>query len=191
MGTPTRPTAVPSVLGLDGFELVPLEPHHAPQAIQLMALRGNRFILELGDNHDEVALLLAELIKAPWALPLALLHGENCVGMATTALPNLKSLNSSVLALFTDPPGSTLPLALYLRHVFWNFPVHRLYCHIPSIDLTQEYLDLYRSVGFVEEGRLYGHAVIAGQSIDVAVFGLLRSDFEAWCLVHEPRLSLS
>jgi hypothetical protein len=191
MGFPKQHEVVPSVMTLDGFELAPLEPHHAPQILQLLAQRGNRFILELNDNEDEVAALVAELMRTPWALPLAVLRGEHCVGIATTALPNVKSLNSSLLALFTQPSGSTIPFALFLRHVFWNFPVRRLYSHIPAFDLTQEYLDLYRSVGFVEEGRLYQHATVAGHSVDVAAFGLLRSDFESWCEVHEPRLGLS
>ena len=44
-------------------------------------------------------------------------------------------------------------------------------------------------MGFVEEGRLVDHAVVAGQSFYVTALGLLRSDFEAWCLVNEPRLA--
>lgn len=190
MDNRSAPRAIPAMVSLDGYELVPLEPSDAPQVLQLLELRGNRYLVELGASEHEVARLLAELAQAPWSLPLAVLRGDECVGMATTSLANLKSLNASLLALFTDPPGSSLALALYLRHVFWNFPLHRLHTQVPSLDLTREYEDLYRSVGFVDEGRLVGHVVIAGRPFDVTVLGLLRADFEAWCATHEPRLSL-
>ena len=193
MATDTRdgPAArpAPAVVALDGYELVALEPADAPQVLELVGLRGNRYLIDLGASEHEVARLIAELTQAPWSLPLAVLHGDLCVGMATTSLANLKSLNASLLALFTDPPASATALALYVRHVFWNFPLHRLHVQIPVLDLTREYVDLYRSVGFVEEGRLVDHAVVAGQSFDVTALGLLRSDFEAWCLVNEPRLA--
>jgi len=96
-----------------------------------------------------------------------------------------------VLALFVDPPSSVAGLALFVRHVFWNFPLHRLHTQIPTLDLTTEYIRLFEGAGFVDEGRLRAHTLVAGQAFDAAALGLLRPDFEAWCSEHEPRLALS
>jgi hypothetical protein len=172
------------------MELVPLEPVHAPLVLEMVARRGNQFLIEVGSDPEQVAQMLAELGRLPWSLNMAVLRGDTCIGMATTALANLRSLNAGILALFVDPPSATLALALFLRHVFWNFPLHRLHAHVPLFDLTSEYVRLYRSVGFVDEGRFVAHALIAGQPFDVAALGLLRSDFESWCAKHDPRLGL-
>ena len=180
-----------SVVALDGLELTPLQPWHAPQLLQLIERRGNRYLLDLGGaSADQLGAAVAELAKAPWSLPMAILRDDYCVGMATTALANLRSLNASLTALFVDPPSSRTALALYLRHVFWNFPLTRLHTQIPVLDLTAEYLGLYLSAGFVDEGRLVGHAQVGGQYFDAAALGLLRTDFQQWCAEHEPRLVL-
>jgi hypothetical protein len=181
---------VGSVTSLDGLELVQLEPDHAPLVLEMVARRGNRYLIELGSDADQVAQMLAELRRTPWSLSMAVLRADECIGMATTALANLRSLHANVLALFVDPPSSVLALAMFLRHVFWNFPLHRLYTHVPMLDLTAEYARLYQNVGFADEGRFVAHAVVAGQPFDVTALGLLRSDFESWCAVHEPRLTL-
>jgi hypothetical protein len=179
-----------SVTSLDGLDLVPLEPVHAPLVLEMVGRRANRYLIELGSNADQVAQMLAELRRAPWSLSMAVLRGDECIGMATTALANLRSLHASVLALFVDPPSSPLALALFLRHVFWNFPLHRLYTHVPMLDLTAEYVRLYQHIGFTNEGCYVAHALVAGQTFDVAALGLLRSEFESWCAAHEPRLTL-
>ena len=173
------------------LSLVPLEPGDARQAMDLAAHRGNAFLVDFGSSEQAVAQLLAQLATSPWALPMAILHGEHCVGMATTSLANVKSLNASVLAMFVEPSTAADGFALYLRHVFWNFPLHRVHAQVPLLDLTREYLTLFASVGFVDEGRLTDHAIVAGQPFDAAALGLLRSDFETWCAANAPELVLS
>lgn len=181
-----------SVVALDGIELAPLEPWHAPQLLEMVERRGNRYLLDVaGASVDQLGAAVAELAKAPWSLPMAMLRDDYCVGMATTALANLRSLSAGVTALFVDPPSSRTALALYVRNVFWNFPVTRLHTQIPVLDLTSEYLGLYLSAGFVDEGRLVDHAQVGGQHFDAAALGLLRTDFEQWCADHEPRLALA
>jgi hypothetical protein len=123
-------------------------------------------------------------------MPAALVRDDELGGFGATALPNIRALNASVTALFVDPETATTPLAMYLRHLFWTFPLHRVHTQIPDLDLTREYIELLQRVGFAVEGRLVEHARIAGQTFDVVALGLLRSDFEVWCDQHEPRLSL-
>ena len=188
-GPAARPA--PAVVALDGYELVALEPADAPQVLELVALRGNRYLIDLGASEHEVARLIADLSQAPWSLPLAVLHGDVCVGMATTSLANLKSLNASLLALFTDPPGSATALALYLRHVFWNFPLHRLHVQIPVSGPDPGVR------GAVPVGGLRGGGAPRRPRRDRRP--VLRRDgararsgpdFESWCVANEPRLAL-
>ena len=155
----------------------------------MVAQRGNRFLFDVGDDPDQIANMLSELRKAPWSLTMAIVRDEQCLGMATSGLANLRSLHASVLALFVDPSDAASALALYVRHLFWNFPLRRLHAQVPLMDLTEDYVDLYSRVGFRDEGRLSAHAVIAGKAFDVATLGLLRTDFEDWCDQHEPRLA--
>ena len=172
------------------LSLVPLEPDDAPQVMELATHRGNGFLVDFGASEAGVRDLLAQLSASTWALPMAILHGEDCIGMATTSLANTKSLHASVLGLFVEPAAATEAFALYLRHVFWNFPLHRIYAHVPVLDVTREYLTLFASVGFVDEGRLVDHVIAAGQPFDVATLGLLRHDFQAWCSSTASELAL-
>jgi len=189
VGDRTRDPA-PAVVDLDGFTVQPLEPGHAALVVDLLGCRGNRYVLDFPADADTVAAAITSIAREPWSLPLGAVRDGELVGVATTALANLKSLNAGFTALFVDPPSAKLPLAMMVRHLFWTFPLHRLYAHIPAMDLTQEYVDLLTSVGFINEGRLVDHAVIGGQPFDMVTLGLLRPDFERWCAAHEPRLDL-
>ncbi len=188
--SPPRTDPAPAVVDLDGWSLQPLRPEHAPLVVQLLGLRGHRYVLDIPADEATIARALTDLPREPWTLPLAVVRDDECVGMATTALANVKALHASLTALFVDPPRSTLPLAMCVRHLFWMFPLHRMHAQVPAMDLTNEYVELLMSVGFTDEGRLVSHAVIAGQTFDMVALGLLRSDFDAWCDEHEPRLSL-
>ena len=188
---PSTAGPVPAMVELDGFSLQLLEPSHAHLVAEMLGQRGHRFILDLPPDEATLAAILAHLPQEPWALPLAVVRDGACVGMATTALANVKALTAGFTALFTDPGAAVLPLAMMVRHLFWLFPLQRIHAQIPAMDLTGEYVDLLTSVGFVDEGRLMAHVVIAGQPFDMVALGLLRSDFERWCAVHEPRLALA
>ena len=56
------------------------------------------------------------------------------------------------------------------------------------MDLTREYEDLYRGIGFVDEGVLRDHSYIAGHAFDVAALAISREEAARWCAAHEPRL---
>lgn len=186
---PDRSNPAPAIVELDGWSLEPFTPDDAPLLVELLGQRGHRYVLDVPADEAVLRTMLTEVARQPWSLPLAAIRDGACAGFATTALPNVRALHASVAALFVDPATSRLPLAMYLRHVLWAFPVHRLHTQIPAMDLTWEYIELLQSVGFVDEGRLVRHAVIGGQEFDVVALGLLRSDFEAWCEAEEPRLA--
>jgi hypothetical protein len=185
------PHASPALVDLDGWSIQPFTAAETPLLTALLDQRGHRFLLDVPLDDATLRSVLMELTKSPWSLPCAVVRDDEMAGFATTALPNVRALNTGFTALFIDPAGAVVPLSMYVRHLFWSFPLHRLHAQIPDLDLTREYIDLLTAVGFVVEGRLVDHAHIAGQSFDVVALGLLRSDFEAWTAAHDPRLSLT
>ena len=182
--------AAPAVVEHEGISLQRLEPQHAAVVASLLRMRGHQFILDIPTDEGTITQALVELAKQPWTMPLAAVRDGECLGVATTALPNVKSLHANFTALFVDPDSARLPLAMCVRHLFWNFPLHRLYTQVPDMDLTREYVDLLTSVGFDVEGRLVDHALVGGRPFDMVALGLLRPAFEKWCGEHEPTLVL-
>jgi hypothetical protein len=110
------------------------------------------------------------------------------VGFGATTNRNLASLNVQIKCIFLDPPGAVLPLAAYVRHLFWSLALHRIYAQLPVVSGAEAYMRLFVSAGFQEEGVVRGHALVDGRPCDVAVFGVLRGEFEAWCQEHASRL---
>ncbi len=126
-----------------------------------------------------------------WSLPMALTRVGEPVGVAFTLGANVQNLNARLVLLARDPVLCTKLLPMYVRHVFWSFPVHRLYVQCPGDPSVAPYAELFRSSGFAAEGCLKGHQGMAGRYLDVLLFGLLRPDFERWCAEHEPALALA
>ena len=60
----------------------------------------------------------------------------------------------------------------------------------PVVDAGPAYVSLLRAVGFREEGVVRAHALMRGQSCDLAVLGVVREEFEAWCQTNERRLAI-
>ncbi len=191
MTAPRATDAPPAIAALDDWRIDAFRMDDIPLLSQLLHQRGHRYLLEVPTDEDSLRTIIGGLSKQPWSMPIAILKGEDLAGFGTTALPNLQALHASVAALFVDPAEGRTPLAMYLRHVFWSFPLRRLHTQVPELDLTREYIDLLQSVGFVVEGRLLEHANIGGQTFDVVALGLLRTDFEAWSAEHEPRLAFA
>jgi len=126
-----------------------------------------------------------------WSLPMALTRAGEPIGVAFTIGANVQNLNARLVVLARDPGLCTKLLPMYVRHVFWSFPVHRLYVQSPSDPSVAAYVELFRASGFLAEGCLKEHQGMAGRYHDVLVFGLLRPDFERWCAEHEPALDLT
>jgi RimJ/RimL family protein N-acetyltransferase len=134
---------------------------------------------------------LGRLSKLPWSLPCACLVDGRAIGVCFMRVPQLKHLSAYLVPLFADAGAAHRPLALYMRHAFWTFPLHKLYTHVPAHESAEPYASLLRRAGFREEGTLKDHAVAGDRTIDALLFGLLRAEFDAWCAAHEPRLLLS
>ena len=154
---------------------------------RLAAEGANRVLFSLPATEQEFA---ARLRGQGYRLAMLCTSGARLFGAAAITARSNRDLNAMIACFFVDPSDATLSLALYVRHVFWAQPVHRLYTQLPLVQAVDEYRSLLASVGFQEEGVVARHAIIAGESRDVAVFGLLRPEFEAWCQDKDARLLL-
>ena len=112
------------------------------------------------------------------------------IGAASTGQRSFHSQNVRLTCFFAEPAASALPLAAYVRHLFWKLPLHRVYCQFPLVAGGAEYVDLLKDSGFQDEGIIRGHALINGKPCDVAVLGVLRDEFDLWCRENETRLAL-
>ncbi len=130
------------------------------------------------------------LSRRPWALPFACFENRTAAGLCFMNVGQLKHLNAYLVALFLNPSSAALPLALYIRHAFWSFPLHRLYAHVPASAAAQPYVAALLNTGFKQEGVLVAHIANGDAPADVIVFGLLRDEFGSWCRDNEPRLYL-
>jgi hypothetical protein len=118
------------------------------------------------------------------------LRGSKPVGAAATKQRNLRSLNLHLICFFADPVRAALPLAAYVRHLFWSQPLHRVYSQLPMVGGATAYVRLLKGVGFQEEGMVRGHAMVGGRPRDLVVLAVLRREFESWCRENEKRLTL-
>ena len=103
----------------------------------------------------------------------------------------LKNLNAYLVALFSRPADAVLPLALYIRHAFWSYPLHRLYSQLPSLPELLPHREALMAVGFKNEGSLVAHIATADGPVDAVAVGLLRDEFNQWSKQNEPRLVLA
>ena len=186
----STPGAAPGMPSLDAHAIRPLRPDDfedvrpALEAVPPGIFGVPR--VEAGFRH-----FVARISQLPWTLPFACLETGRATGVCFLNVPEPRHLSAYLVALFPEPAGATLALALYIRHVFWSLPLHRLYTHVPSGPEGRPHADLLTRVGFVHEGSLLAHIENEGGRADAMVLGLLRDDFTAWCLEHEPRLRLS
>lgn len=118
-------------------------------------------------------------------------HQGKPSGLYVMNVSQLKNLNAYLVALFEQAATAEHLLALYIRQAFWAYPLHRLYAQLPSRLEVQPHIDLLMGCGFKREGVLRGHIEVAHKAVDAVVLGLLRDDFDAWCMQNEPRLSLA
>jgi hypothetical protein len=181
---------VPAVPSLDGFSLRRLTAADAVVALEITLAGDHPLLFDIPTSLDGCRALIESARARPWGLPMLCLRDGRPAGWVVTGLDNLRALNAFVLAVFLEPSEASLALALCVRHLFWNFPLHRLYTQFPLIPAAASYRQLYARAGFKEEGVMLQHAVVAGQTADVVVFGVLRDEFDEWAIANEPRLSL-
>ncbi len=179
------PTA--AALQLDAFTWRPATAADAVALHELASLGANRTLFDLPASADE----FAGQIGAPgFRIPMLCSSESKVLGAAAVGPRSQRHLNVQMLCFFADPVTVALPMAAYVRHLFWLLPLHRVYAQLPMVDGADDYMRLLAQVGFTAEGVIPGRALIDGRPQDVAVFGLLRREFDAWCLEHEPRLAL-
>ena len=180
-----RPTA--GVLEIDGFAWRHAGPPDAPAFEALASRDGNRTLFNLPGSEEEFA---ARVNRPGFRLAMLCLRGQKPIGAAATFARDQRSLNLQLMCFFAQPAGSVLPLAVYVRHLFWSLPLHRIYVQLPLVGGAASYTRLLTSAGFQEEGVVRGHGLVRGRPCDVALLGLLRKDCEAWCQENESRLAL-
>jgi hypothetical protein len=179
--------------GILDFEGLSLRPLGATGYSQLEPiLRGTPDeVLELPPSEAAFRGLIRRVTSHPWGMPMVGRDGDEAVALFMLALPSAKNLHASVVSIALQPASRVTMLALYLRHAFWSFPLHRIFTELPVASATAAHEALYANAGFVREGFFKAHYLSGGTPTDVSILGLLRPDFDAWCAAHEPRLSLA
>lgn len=177
----------PAVLEIEGFEWRAAVPSDAPALEALAARSSNRVLFSLPDSEAEFA---ARVGHAGFRMAMLCMRGSKPVGAAATTLRNNTSLSVRLMCFFAEPVRAALPLAAYIRHLFWIQPLHRVYAQLPMVGGATAYLRLLKDAGFQEEGVIRRHAVVGGRPCDLAVLGVLRGEFETWCRENEKRLAL-
>ena len=179
-------TAPVSISAADGAEIRPLASPDLPLMKALYLLGGNAAVAGSIDLRGEDG--LAAMRAEQWATPMALLQDDVMVGGAVIAAADSQHLNGRLVVLAREPRQSLVPVALYIRHVFWSYPLHRLYALLPRS--AASHAQLLQACGFVSEGRLLAHLRVGGRRLDLDVFGLLRPEFDAWCRANHPGWAL-
>lgn len=185
MTEPARPS--PGILGIDGFTWRQAIAEDAPTLEALAARDGNRSLFNLPASEEEFS---ARVGQPGFRRAMLCFNGTIPIGAAATTLRDQRSLNLQLMCFFDQPTRAVTPLAVYVRHLFWSVPLHRVYVQLPLVAGATSYLRLLTGAGFQKEGVVRGHALVGGRPRDVAVVGLLRRDFEAWCRENELRLAL-
>jgi len=179
--------ASPPVLELDGLRWREASPDDAAELAQLVA--ASHADLAYGLPLSEAA-IGAALNRPGLRHAMLCTRGPRVVGAAATRNRNQQAQNLQLACLFARPAGAGAALAVYVRHLFWSLPLHRVYAQFPAVPGTAGQERLLRAAGFTCEGRLAGQALIGGRALDLLCYGLLRRDFDRWCQENEPRLAL-
>jgi hypothetical protein len=162
----------------------------APLVVDLLLANRNRALFEgLVEHPGLIEGFLSALEQDPWALPMVGTIKSTPVAALFNVRTDFQNLNTRLVPVLADLVAGADVLRLYVRHLFWTLPVQRVYAQFLA-DLA-EYEAVLCATSFKKEGILVEHQIYAGSRRDVAVFGLLRADFETWCDEHDPELSLS
>jgi len=184
----SRPqVAALAVLELDGYAWRHAQAQDADVLERLAAAGSNRLLFTLPASTADFA---AAISKPGFRQPMLCYHGTIPFGAAAYSLRNNHNLNLKLTCFFLQPELATLALAVYVRHLFWSLPMHRIHGQLPLVEAGPDYVRLLKAIGFREEGVVRGHVIVGGQPHDLAVMGVLREEFEDWCLTNESRLAL-
>ncbi len=177
----------PGILELNDFAWRPAGLADAHMLEALASLDGNRIVFNLPGSEQEFA---ARVGGPGFRRPMLCFKDDEPIGAAGTKSRDQRNANLQLMCFFAEPAAAVLPTAVYVRHLFWSAPLHRVYLQIPMVAGAPSYIHLLESVGFQQEGLVRGHGLVGGEPCDVALLGLLRVDWEAWCQQNESRLAL-
>ena len=182
-----RATPAPAILELGGFTWRDGGPQDAA-ALQELAGRGsNRALFQLPEFTTE---FMREPSKPGFRQTMVCHHRSVPFGAGAYNMRSLQSLNLKLICFFVEPELAACALAMYVRHLFWGLPLHRVHAQLPLDEAGAAYVRLLKAVGFRDEGVVRAYALMDGQPCDLAVLGVLRAEFDDWCKTNEPRLSL-
>lgn len=186
----TKPIAAQGLTELGRESLRVLTADDLPAVLRLRKLAPPE-MFEVPGSAAELGGFIEGLAKKPWSLPMLCCQDDEPVGLCLMSAGQLKNLNAYLVAVFEEPGTATDALALYIRHAFWTYPLHRLYAQLPSTPAVKAHVALYSGAGFVGEGVLVGHIATPEGPVDAFVLGMLRDEFDAWCASNRPELSLA
>jgi hypothetical protein len=186
----TRPKAPPGLIELDGDSIRALSSDDLPALLRLRAATPED-VFHVPSSQEGLDRFIDFMTNKPWSLAMMCLRQGSPSGLCLMNVGQLKHLNAYLVALFEEPSAADRLLALYIRQAFWLYPLHRLNVQLPSRPDLQPHIDLLLRAGFQREGVLEGHIEVDGQPSNVVVLGMLREDFDAWCAIDDPRLSLA
>ena len=179
--------ASPAVLALGGFAWRDATTGDAETLERLAGSGSNRRLFNLQTSAADFA---RALDQPDFRQPMICSQGSEAIGAAFFGLRSNRNLNLRLGCFFADLEGAALAVALYVRHLFWGLPLHRIHAQIPLLEGGPAYVSLLKGAGFREEGVVRGHVMFGGRPYDLAVLGVLREEFETWCLENESRIAL-
>src|SRR5437016_5011862 len=96
---------------------------------------SNKLLIDEPRSQDEAWAFVRALRTQMYGLPMVAFRkgGEELFGVASTGLASPKNLTAFLLSLFAEPAEAGPALRLFIGHVFWNFPLRRLYWHCPLV----------------------------------------------------------
>jgi hypothetical protein len=174
----------PPLSELGDFRMGPLQLGDSAYFRELAGQRENGLLFDMPETDEEYLQFFESLRSSPLSLPMLFTSGSHATGVAFMTSALSVSLSAYLVAMFRRPERSRDALVLYVRNVFWSAPLHRLYTHIPLVPETLGHCAALLSAGFVREGVYREHLAAGEVNLDVAVFGLLREDFDRWAGGH-------
>jgi RimJ/RimL family protein N-acetyltransferase len=147
-----------------------------PDLMVLMGVRGpktlmmqKRWFEELNKNSDKI--IFAICIK----------ESDEHIGNVSLYSIDLIHRNAGLSIFIFDKKFhhkgyGTEALILLLEYAFNYLNLHRVYCKTSSE--YKEAMNIYRKLGFCEEGKLRQHEFHKGEYIDKIIMGLIKNDFK-------------
>lgn len=188
----TRPTCAPgpapAVLCRGSIRLRQVRREDAALLAQLWG-EGENMFLALPDQASQGIgeAMIQAFQQTMWSAPLVAEETGNPFGFLAAVQADPYSQTAGLCAFFDDPRRGPEALRLYLRHLFWAYPFHRVSAQVPASCVG--YVRLLEEAGFVHEGMWREHRLIAGERHDVAALGILRQELLVDLRANDPDLA--